>query len=314
MGQSNQDKVKIPKSMEVKRIIGHVEVGELWNLRRSLVGETSMVYSTNSIQSRLTEWGLGEIKVQRVEEKGLLDQPTNLLVGVSNLKKASEKIYQVEDSTSSTSLDSSLKSYPIKGGVRQEVEDEINVASMEKCFLTVVCNSSNPQDIEDISDLGLEQPTGAVDGLPKNSDIQFPSVEMGDDQLRASLNAPAESKKFRVDKRYGSLWDFQDKALTELERKKKIRACRKNKLNKKALEVSKLSGRSLFDLDLSIRLGGVMELVLECNSRVVLDWIDFPIARPQVWWETFLELEREVNSLAILLAKEGAYRTELFKD
>ncbi|KAK8609289.1 hypothetical protein V6N13_061738 [Hibiscus sabdariffa] len=284
MGQSNQDKVKIPKSMEVKRIIGHVEVGELWNLRRSLVGETSMVYSTNSIQSRLTEWGLGEIKVQRlggksflltiiddelflmledlgwsylkeiftnvelwsekvsskvtrstwieisgvplycwnqvtlsrlaelwgsfealvkvevgnlsflvrVEEKGLLDQPTNLLVGVSNLKKASEKIYQVEDSTSSTSLDSSLKSYPIKGGVRQEVEDEINVASMEKCFLTVVCNSSNPQDIEDISDLGLEQPTGAVDGLPKNSDIQFPSVEMGDDQLRASLNAPAE--------------------------------------------------------------------------------------------------------------------------
>ncbi|KAK8671034.1 hypothetical protein V6N13_037644 [Hibiscus sabdariffa] len=205
MRQSNKDKVKIPKSMEVKRIIGHVEVEELWNLRCSLVGETTMVCSTNCIQSRLTEWGLGEIKVQwlggksflltiidvelflmledlgwsyikeiftnvelwsekvsskgsfealgenvnhvldcekvivlittsitskisevvevevgnlsflvRVEEKGFLDQPTKLPIGVSNLKKASEKIYQVEDSTSSTSLDISLTSSPLE--------------------------------------------------------------------------------------------------------------------------------------------------------------------------------------------------------
>ncbi|KAK8557670.1 hypothetical protein V6N12_009899 [Hibiscus sabdariffa] len=61
-------------------------------------------------------------------------------------------------------------------------------------------------------------------------------------------------------------------------------------------------------------LGGVMELVSECNSRVVLNWIDIPIARPRVWWETVLELEQEVNSLATLLEIEGAYRTELFKD
>ncbi|KAK9020144.1 hypothetical protein V6N11_054637 [Hibiscus sabdariffa] len=55
-----------------------------------------------------------ETKGQRVEEKGFLDQPTKLPIGVSNLKKASEKIYQVEDSTSSTSLDISLTSSPLE--------------------------------------------------------------------------------------------------------------------------------------------------------------------------------------------------------
>ncbi|KAK8973427.1 hypothetical protein V6N11_054846 [Hibiscus sabdariffa] len=298
MGQSNQDKVKIPKSMEVKRIIGHVEVGELWNLRRSLVGETSMVYSTNSIQSRLTE----------VEEKGLLDQPTNLLVGVSNLKKASEKIYQVEDSTSSTSLDSSLKSYPIKGGVRQEVEDEINVASMEKCFLTVVCNSSNPQDIEDISDLGLEQPTGAVDGLPKNSDIQFPSVEMGDDQLRASLNAPAENGSSRG---LLSIWDrSKTNADLEVQIRNFILDLLFNTKMRVLVWVKALKTGALLIWS-SMRKGSVYAELLAL--KIGLD-LFIEAARPQVWWETFLELEREVNSLAILLAKEGAYRTELFKD
>ncbi|KAK9034604.1 hypothetical protein V6N11_050761 [Hibiscus sabdariffa] len=29
--------------------------------------------------------------------------------------------------------------------------------------------------------------------------------------------------------------------------------------------------------------------------NVVLDWIDIPIARPRVWREIFLELEREDN-------------------
>ncbi|KAK9016604.1 hypothetical protein V6N11_079099 [Hibiscus sabdariffa] len=83
-------------------------------------------------------------------------------------------------------------------------------------------------------------------------------------------------------------------------------------------------------VDVFIEAGcmGVMELVLESNSRVVLNWIVNPIARPRVWWETFLKLDRAArlvgklsfyhiervdNSMEALLAKEGANRTEIFK-
>ncbi|KAK8690132.1 hypothetical protein V6N13_088833 [Hibiscus sabdariffa] len=59
-------------SRAVKRIVGHVEEEELWNLRRSLIGVTASVCSISSIQSRLTEWGLGEIKVQRLGGKSFL--------------------------------------------------------------------------------------------------------------------------------------------------------------------------------------------------------------------------------------------------
>ncbi|KAK8561464.1 hypothetical protein V6N12_048535 [Hibiscus sabdariffa] len=73
---------------------------------------------------------------------------------------------------------------------------------------------------------------------------------------------------------------------------------------------------------------GVTELVLESNSRMVVNWIENPIAQPRVWWETFLELDRATrligklncchveradNSMAALLAKEGANRINLFK-
>ncbi|KAL4387841.1 hypothetical protein GQ457_09G016630 [Hibiscus cannabinus] len=41
-----------------KRIIGHVENEDLWNLRRCLVGVMDMVCSVSSIHSRLLKWGL----------------------------------------------------------------------------------------------------------------------------------------------------------------------------------------------------------------------------------------------------------------
>ncbi|KAK8674743.1 hypothetical protein V6N13_032848 [Hibiscus sabdariffa] len=52
-------------SRRKKRNAGHIEVEELWNLKRCLVGETTSVCSVNSVSTRLSEWGLGEIKVQR---------------------------------------------------------------------------------------------------------------------------------------------------------------------------------------------------------------------------------------------------------
>ncbi|KAK8658930.1 hypothetical protein V6N13_029149 [Hibiscus sabdariffa] len=52
-----------------KRIIGHVENEDLWNLRRCLVGVMDMVCSVSSIHSRLLKWGLGDINVQRLGAK-----------------------------------------------------------------------------------------------------------------------------------------------------------------------------------------------------------------------------------------------------
>ncbi|KAK8578638.1 hypothetical protein V6N13_100465 [Hibiscus sabdariffa] len=52
-------------SRRKQRIAGHIEVEELWNLKRCLVGETTSVCSVSSVSTRLSEWGLGEIKVQR---------------------------------------------------------------------------------------------------------------------------------------------------------------------------------------------------------------------------------------------------------
>ncbi|KAK8658934.1 hypothetical protein V6N13_029153 [Hibiscus sabdariffa] len=85
--------------------------------------------------SEVVEVEVGNLSfVVRVEEKGFLDQRIKILVGVSNPKKTSKKIYHVEDRTSTTSLDSSSKSSPAKGEFRRGVEDEINVVFMGKVF------------------------------------------------------------------------------------------------------------------------------------------------------------------------------------
>ncbi|KAK8658942.1 hypothetical protein V6N13_029161 [Hibiscus sabdariffa] len=107
-------------------------LAELWssfealgkNANHVLDCEKITVLITTSITSKISEVVEAEVEVGnlsflvRVEEKGFLDQPTKIPVGVSNLKKTSEKIFHVEDSTSTTSLDSSLKSSPTKGKFR----------------------------------------------------------------------------------------------------------------------------------------------------------------------------------------------------
>ncbi|KAK8576928.1 hypothetical protein V6N13_121927 [Hibiscus sabdariffa] len=59
-------------SRKKPRIAGHIEVEELWNLKRCLVGEMTSVCSVNNVSTRLSEWGLGEIKVQRLGGKTFL--------------------------------------------------------------------------------------------------------------------------------------------------------------------------------------------------------------------------------------------------
>ncbi|KAK8637522.1 hypothetical protein V6N13_064941 [Hibiscus sabdariffa] len=56
----------------VKKIKGHIEEEELWKLQRCLVGEMTTVCSISSISQRLSDWGMGEIKVQRLGGKSFL--------------------------------------------------------------------------------------------------------------------------------------------------------------------------------------------------------------------------------------------------
>ncbi|KAL4387421.1 hypothetical protein GQ457_09G031000 [Hibiscus cannabinus] len=65
--------------------------------------------------------------------------------------------------------------------------------------------------------------------------------------------ATVESTYLHEVKKYGSLLDFQDKAISERDRKKRNRAIKKDKKLKKVIEFSELSGRSLSDSDLTIR-------------------------------------------------------------
>ncbi|KAK8628044.1 hypothetical protein V6N13_063756 [Hibiscus sabdariffa] len=58
--------------------------------------------------------------------------------------------------------------------------------------------------------------------------------------------------KKKKERRYSSLLDFQDKDLSNLERKNRDRVFKSNKVSKKTLTSSELSRRSLSDLDLMV--------------------------------------------------------------
>ncbi|KAK8689103.1 hypothetical protein V6N13_087830 [Hibiscus sabdariffa] len=55
-----------------KRVLGHVVEEDLWKMKRCLVGEMSTVCGVATIMERLTSWGLGEIKIQRMDGKVFL--------------------------------------------------------------------------------------------------------------------------------------------------------------------------------------------------------------------------------------------------
>ncbi|KAL4324137.1 hypothetical protein GQ457_11G030450 [Hibiscus cannabinus] len=55
-----------------KKVTGHVENEDLWQLRRCLVGVLDTICSVNNVHDRLVKWGLGEINVQRLGAKMFL--------------------------------------------------------------------------------------------------------------------------------------------------------------------------------------------------------------------------------------------------
>ncbi|KAL4385369.1 hypothetical protein GQ457_15G027150 [Hibiscus cannabinus] len=84
-------------------------------------------------------------------------------------------------------------------------------------------------------------------------ELESDKVQSEEESFRDSFPELSPKKRPKTVKRYGSLMDFQDKALTDWERKKRDKALKKNKLKKEDLSVPELSGRSLSDSDFAAR-------------------------------------------------------------
>ncbi|KAK9033292.1 hypothetical protein V6N11_018325 [Hibiscus sabdariffa] len=74
---------------------------------------------------------------------------------------------------------------------------------------------------------------------------------MGEEVTRAFF--PEREFCFKKVNRYGFLFEFQDKAISDLETKKIDRAIRRERKRGKSKEISELSGHSLSDSDLQNR-------------------------------------------------------------
>ncbi|KAK8527664.1 hypothetical protein V6N12_054869 [Hibiscus sabdariffa] len=174
----------------------------------------------------------------RVEEKGLVDCSAQCPVGY-NLKKSLEKPEHVEESTTASTTRSSFSASPSKECPWMEVEDD--------AINAVLVGLQKAWDNDKINDCLVER--RALNGAKL--------MEKADHELGKRWAGVVEEiiDKSRVsDHKSNGLEDLgPDKALTDLERKKKVRACRKNKICKKSLEISELFGRSLSDSDLSSR-------------------------------------------------------------
>ncbi|KAK8658071.1 hypothetical protein V6N13_036283 [Hibiscus sabdariffa] len=55
-----------------RKVIGHVESEDLLKLKKCLIGVTNTVCSVHNISLRLQQWGLGDIKIQRLGGKAFL--------------------------------------------------------------------------------------------------------------------------------------------------------------------------------------------------------------------------------------------------
>ncbi|KAL4340333.1 hypothetical protein GQ457_08G008340 [Hibiscus cannabinus] len=107
----------------------------------------------------------------------------------------------------------------------------------------------------------VDQPIGGTSSpvdKEQNLDLDFASDREMDSLDHFGEMDPVISIKknsFPV-KKYGSLWDLQDRALFNIEKKRRDRGVRRNKRNKKIsedIQGLELSGRSLSDSDLRIK-------------------------------------------------------------
>ncbi|KAL4295631.1 hypothetical protein GQ457_12G003340 [Hibiscus cannabinus] len=130
--------------MELKRIPGYVEEEELWKMKRRLVGVMATVCSVRNITSRLSEWGLGEIKVQRLG--GLSDSSTEISSKKGVVNNESCKVNKVSASVASTSSEL----------MKEELEGDRSISAMEIETLNEmrpkeVCNYDQARESETLS-------------------------------------------------------------------------------------------------------------------------------------------------------------------
>ncbi|KAL4375895.1 hypothetical protein GQ457_02G040260 [Hibiscus cannabinus] len=280
-----------------KRLSGHVENEDLWGLRRCLVGETTTVCSLSYIHNRLIEWGVREIKIQRMGAKLFLltiaDEDLFLLLEDLNwsyLKEIfskvtlwSEKMNYLERATWLE-----VRGIPILGW---NYTNPKKIAELWGTFEFLGENANHTLDCERVTVLISTKQAKRIEEeieMEIGGEIFVLSIsELGfkDDSV---LTLEKRVKKF------GSLLELQNRVLSKLDRKKRDKALRRRKLSVNFLEDSELSGTSLSDSDIKKRMSSVVKECEKVNMMLVSETIkenfDPDVAR-KFWVDDNVELK-----------------------
>ncbi|KAL4295863.1 hypothetical protein GQ457_12G032780 [Hibiscus cannabinus] len=189
-----------------RRIQGHVEVEELWKMKRQSLVKSERVTWLEITGMPLHCWNHGSFKrVVRLKHLGIMLFIQTIVRRFQSIG-LNEMVVELPKPFEPTRIKSSWEA-------TIDALNNVHLATVESTYLH------------------------ELSGTLKESEGFFPELVT----------------KHRRVKKYGSLLDFQDKAISERDRKKRNRAIKKDKKLKKVIEFSELSGRSLSDSDLTIR-------------------------------------------------------------
>ncbi|KAL4369166.1 hypothetical protein GQ457_05G034750 [Hibiscus cannabinus] len=300
-------------SARKKKIPGHVEDEELWKMKRCLIGEMATVCSVSSIASRLQEWGLNDIKYSETSfrslgEKEILGNSTSpyLLRSFGN----QEEVFGEDKSKKEPSLvgvnDVGSKVLSWADIVSVGINDKQVHVGRELGTTKILDDAA---ELGTTPSLGFEEPINITcrvrwaDVVNEITKTQGPATEEARMGMSCDITNKEErlsgwesggtffpeletldcSRKTKSKKRYGSLLEFQDRVLSRVEKSRRDRNLRRNKISKSELEHSDLSGRSLSDSDLhakwvlatkeakeSLKLGKKLGMKIQGNESEVV--------------------------------------------
>ncbi|KAL4333298.1 hypothetical protein GQ457_07G006820 [Hibiscus cannabinus] len=210
-----------PQERYRKKVIGHVVEEELWKLQKCLVGVTTTLSGC-------------EVKIGAESDVAAAEGRIRSLDMGNNLRSWAEVLSGPTPKQPELLLGSNSGLGLLPKAVNQELIEETKVVGQP------IGGTSSPVDKE------------------QNLDLDFASDREMDSLDHFGEMDPVISIKknsFPV-KKYGSLWDLQDRELSNIEKKRRDRGVRRNKRNKKIsedIQGLELSGRSLSDSDLRIK-------------------------------------------------------------
>ncbi|KAK8487536.1 hypothetical protein V6N11_064515 [Hibiscus sabdariffa] len=108
----------------------------------------------------------------------------------------------------------------------------------------IICKSTWQETIDYRINVGL------VNVAPNQEDNTLVKFSSEGEGLMVYFSEIWETKN-KKEMKYGSLWEFQSKGLIEFEKRKRDHTCRRVKKDRRYMESSELSGRSLFDSELA---------------------------------------------------------------